>query len=392
MLSFLQAQDIIKSHARSFGQEKVLLDDALGRVVAEEVSADRDYPPFNRAAMDGFAIRYADFERGIRTYRIVETIYAGDISKQNVASCECFKIMTGAAVPLSSDTIIRREDAEEKEGEVSFVVDEIKQHQNIARQGEDAKKGTALLCSSTKCTPSVMGLLASVGKYELLVKKLPSMAIVTTGNEVVSVDQPVSEVQIRNSNRVVLKALFKKWNIIPSYIDHINDDPKQITTALAKALEHDIVIVSGGVSAGDADYVPQVLDDLGVQKLFHKVAIRPGKPFWCGTLGSKMIFALPGNPLSTLATFTLFVQHYLNHCFGLQVEPISLPIQVSRQQRVKLDEFFPVQLAGYPSALQPVVFNGSGDIRLGLGAEAFAMHPSTKDELKVGDLVTAYLL
>ncbi len=369
-----------------------MLDKALGRVVAEEIYADRDYPPFNRAAMDGFAIQYTDFQKGIRTYKIVEAIYAGDTSSGSIVSGECFKIMTGAAVPLSADTIIRREDAEEKEGEVSFVVEEIRQHQNIAKRGEDAQAGTPLLSASTKCTPSVMGLLASVGKYELLVKKLPTVAIVTTGNEVVSVDEPVSEVQIRNSNRVVVTALFKKWSIVPSYVDHIHDDPKQIATALAKALEHDITIVSGGVSAGDADYVPQVLEHLGVQKLFHKVAIRPGKPFWCGKFGDKMIFALPGNPLSTLATFTLFVNHYLHHCFGLSVEPVQLPIQVGRQQRVKLDEFFPVQIAGHPSSLHPVVFNGSGDIRLGLGAEAFALHPSTKDELKAGELVTAYLL
>lgn len=391
MLFFSEAQNIIRSFAHSFGKEKILLDDALGRTLAEDVYADRDYPPFNRAAMDGFAIQSADFENGLRSYTIIDTIYAGDVNKGKINVGECFKVMTGAAVPPGADAIIRREDAVEKEGQVSFLLDEVKGFQNIAKKGEDAKKGLVVISKSTKCTPSVIGVLASLGKYEVLVEKLPSVALITTGNEVVAIYQPVTEVQIRNSNGAVLKALLKKWQIIPAYADHLADDMDQLVIALSKALECDIVIVSGGVSAGDADYVPGVLQKLGVEKLFHKVAIRPGKPFWCGHKAHKMIFALPGNPVSTLATFTLFVQHYLENCIGSATTPLRLPLKISRRQRVKLDEFFPVKIEEGP-ILVPVVINGSGDIRMAYEAQALALHPSSENELSAGDMITAYLL
>jgi molybdopterin molybdotransferase len=160
---------------------------------------------------------------------------------------------------------------------------------------------------------------------------------------------------------------------------------------LEKALQHDIVIINGGVSAGDADYVPSVLKQLSVEQLFHKVAIRPGKPFWCGHKEKTMVFALPGNPLSCLVTFTLFIRHYLESCFGLSSSLLSLPIAEERKQRVKLDEFFPVQIKGEPSQFHSILFNGSGDIRLGFEANAFAIHPSDKTELKKDDIVNSYL-
>ena len=167
--------------------------------------------------------------------------------------------------------------------------------------------------------------------------------------------------------------------------------PKKFFSVLEKALHFDIVIINGGVSAGDADYVPSVLKQLEVRQLFHKVAIRPGKPFWCGHKEKTMVFALPGNPLSCLVTFTLFIRHYLENCFGLVSSLFSLPIAEGRKQRVKLDEFFPVQIKGNPSQFHPILFNGSGDIRLGFEANAFAVHPSDKTELRKGEIISSYL-
>lgn len=392
MLSFSEAQRLIEAFAHSFGQEKINLEDAAGRVLAEDVRADRDYPPFNRSAMDGYAIKWEDFANGMRKYRVVDTIYVGAATAKAITSGECYKIMTGAAVPPGADAVIRREDADEKETVVSFAVNEVKAFQNIAKKGEDAQGGSIVVKKSAKCTVPVMGILASLGKQEVLVEKLPSVAIVTTGNEVVAVNEPVTDVQIRNSNRTVIKTLLKKWNIIPGYVEHVGDDPMQLRAALAQALQADIIIVSGGVSAGDADYVPEVLQHLGVEKLFHKVAIRPGKPFWCGRIGEKMIFALPGNPLSTLATFTLFIQHYIDRCFNLSTFMLHLPLLEGRKQKVKLDEFFPVKIIDQPSGLVPVAINGSGDIRLGFEAQAFALHPSTSSELVKGDVLSVYPL
>lgn len=392
MLTYTEAEKIISSLAHSFGQEKVLLDDALGRVVAEAVYADRDYPPFNRAAMDGYAIRREDFLKGVKIYRIIETVFAGTASDKLLAAGECFKIMTGASVPLSADCIVRKEDAGEKNGVVSFSITEIKSFQNIAQKGEDIKQDIVVFNQPVNCTPSVIGVLASLGKHEVMVEKLPSIAIITTGNEVVPVGSMVTDVQIRNSNAHVLKALLKKRKLQPAYIRHVADDEKELESILSAALRYDLIIICGGVSAGDADYVPAVLSKLSVQKLFHKVAIRPGKPFWCGHKNKTVVFALPGNPLSCLVTFTVFIDSFLQACFRLPSEHISLPLQSERKQKAKLDEFFPVKIMGAPSALVPVAYNGSGDIRLGFEAQALALHPIDIPLLKTGEPVRAYLL
>ena len=391
MLSYIEAQHIIKSFAHSFGTEKVLLDDALGRVIAEDVFADRDYPPFNRSAMDGYAIRAEDLQKGINKFEIVDAIYAGGTTEKDLSSAQCYKIMTGAAVPLSANAVIRKEDAEQNEDAVSFLINEIKPFQNIARRGEDVKEGDLVLNKSGKCNAAVIGLLASVGKHNPLVESLPTVAIITTGNEVIQLGKEVSEVQIRNSNLYVLRALLETWNIKPSYHHHAADNPKKIFSVLEKASQFDILIINGGVSAGDADYVPSVLQQLEVKQLFHKVSIRPGKPFWCGHKEKTMVFALPGNPLSCLVTFTVFIRHYLENCFGLPSSLLSLPIADERKQRVKLDEFFPVQIKGNPSQFYSIPFNGSGDIRLGFEANAFAIHPADKVELKKGEIISSYL-
>lgn len=392
MLSYTEAQNIIKSHSRSFGTEPVSIDEALGRVIAEDIFADRDYPPFNRSAMDGYAFRIEDIENGVKEFQILDVIFAGGSTEKILSARECYKIMTGAAVPLSANVVVRREDVIEDGTAVSISVDNVKPFQNIARRGEDLKKGELVLKKGVRCTAAVIGLLASVGKGEVLVEALPTIAIITTGNEVVDVGEQVNDVQIRNSNFYLLKALLKSWHIKASYYQHVQDDKNQISLALEKALTYDIVIINGGVSAGDADYIPAVLQELAVKQLFHKVAIRPGKPLWCGNRGNTMVFALPGNPLSCLVTYTLFIRHFLENCFGLTPSTLSLPIGVDRNQKVKLDEFFPVEIKNQPAQFYPVAFNGSGDIRLGLGAQAFALHACDKEVLKEGEVVTSFLI
>lgn len=347
MLLFTEAQRIANQFARSFGTEEVQLEDALGRVLAEDIYADRDYPPFNRSAMDGFAVRNEDILSGIEKFSIVDTIYAGKTTGTSLAKGQCFKIMTGASVPLSANAVIRVEDSVLVGNEVSFNISETRPFQNIAQRGQDAVAHSMLAGKSFQVSPSLIGLMATVGKEKVLVERLPSVAIITTGDEVVSPGNAVSNVEIRNSNLPVLKALFKKWNILPNDSIHVPDNVDEILQAINQALEHDIVVISGGVSAGDADFVPEVLQQSGVTQLFHKVAIRPGKPFWCGMKGENgMVFALPGNPFSCLVTFTIFIQPYLKACFGLKDEQLFIPIKAERVQKVELDEFFPVRIIG----------------------------------------------
>ncbi len=394
MTPFREAQEIINSFARSFGVERIGIDKALSRILAEEVNADRDYPPFNRSAMDGIAIDKADFDTGLRKFFIAETIYAGQVSEIALSPGQCYKIMTGSAVPLSANVVIRIEDIEQSGMEAIIHAENCAPFQNIARKGHDLKFCQQVLKPGIKCTPVVVSLLASLGKVDVLVEKIPKVAIITTGNEVVPIDEVVLPVQIRNSNTHLLKALLLQKGIAPIFVEHVKDDKEQLYNAFKIGLEADILIINGGVSAGDADFVPQVLESLQVEKLFHKVAIRPGKPFWCGRMPSgRMVFALPGNPYSCMATYKLFIEPYITVCQGAKLpEMQSYPLQLPRVKKVSLDEFFPVKISGNPAHAEQLEINGSGDIRLGLEANALALHPRYVGLLESGQYVECLIL
>jgi molybdopterin molybdotransferase len=394
MLTYLEAQKIIASLSRSFGIEQVNLDDTDGRVLAENAYADRDYPPFNRAAMDGYAINLSDWERGTRTYKIQQVIYAGENGNKDLTPGCCYQIMTGAPVPLSANVVIRREDATQDGQTVTFNIESIRAFQSIARQGEDAKKGDLMVGAGQRCTPATISMLASISKGFVSVEKLPRVALITTGNEVVDINSVMLPNQIRNSNQYLIKSLLKKWLIKPAVCAHVLDIEDDLMAAIRGVLDHDIIITCGGVSAGDADYLPSVFEQLGITKLFHKVAIRPGKPIWCGQMpNGGLAFGLPGNPFSGMVGFKLFVESYLYASFKLD-KPITytLPFNGSRTNKSGLDEIFPVKLSGEPLTLRPLSLNGSGDIRLGLGADALAIHPGQQHLLSEGAHVEAYLL
>jgi molybdopterin molybdotransferase len=406
MLNYLQAQAILRTNARSFGKETIGLEDAFNRVLAETILADRDYPPFNRSTVDGYAIRHNDFERGIRCFRIVETLFAGSEATAAIHPGECFKIMTGAAVPTGADAVIKREDTDEAgppgddnhgasaAGGITIQAVACRPFQHIARKGEDLRSGDAAISSACICGAAAIGLLASLGKKEIIVERLPRVALFTTGNEVLPVEANVSPVQIRNSNRWIIQSLLRPWGIVPGICEHVPDDRVQLVHAVEKGLKDpaDLVILSGGVSAGDADYVPGVLEELGVKKIFYQLSIRPGKPIWCGVLpGGGLAFGLPGNPYSCMVTFQLFVDYYLRVSFGLPAPPtMRLPLQTGRTKKTSLDEFFPVMLNGEQGSLSTVPINTSGDIRLGLQANALALHPAETPDMIPGQPTLCY--
>jgi molybdopterin molybdotransferase len=404
MIDYQSAQRIVLAQAHSFGLEALPLEQANGRVLGEGVRADRDYPPFNRAMVDGFAVRASDLEAGIRRFEVVATIFAGDdfqgavllsdTLQEGIRSGKCYKIMTGAAVPDDADLVIRREDVEEMEVAMQIRADVggWKPGQAIARRGEDLRSGEIVIGQPCHCEPAIMGLLASLGRTVVTVQRLPGVALLTTGNEVVAANAPVNSVQIRNSNRWMLEAALKKMGIGIATHGHVQDDRDLLKKELKQILAHDILILSGGVSAGDADYVPEVLTGLGVQPLFHKIAIRPGKPVWCGrTASGGMIFALPGNPFSCLVNFVLLIRPYIEACWGLlPAEPLGLPLEIPRAKKTSLDEFFPVRVHGSPARLTPVAINGSGDIRMGMLANGLALHPAAAGDLPEGAELLCY--
>lgn len=378
MITYKEAQRQILSFAKPFQNEIIPLEDAYGRILAEPLIADRDYPPFNRATMDGYAINCKNFNDGIREYNIASIIYAGQENTAPLLPGECYKIMTGAAVPPEADAVIKKEDTTQTQEKIIINIDACNPFQHIAKKGEDINCGAVIIEKNIFCTATVISLLAALGRHTINVKQLPNVSVYTTGNEVVPVDiAKISTVQIRNSNQYLIKALLKEWGIRPQICEHVQDDREALTKAFTKALSTDIIIVNGGISAGDADYVAEVLTGIGVKMLFHKVAIRPGKPFWCGVMpNGGLAFALPGNPFSCLVTFNLFIKPYLSACFGLaQKSFVKLPLLESRAQKTSLDDFFPVQFQEDPIGLKPLLFNTSGDIKAPLFADGIALHP-----------------
>ena len=389
MISLQEARQLVLEQAGSFGKEIILLEDALGRTLNEPLIADRDYPPFNRATMDGIAINSAGWQEGIRSFALAETVFAGQASTKPIANGECYKIMTGAAVPLSADTVIRKEDIEPEENRLTVTVSSITAGQNIAVKGSDIKAGTSIVDSAKRIKAGTITTLASLGYAEVKVASLPSIAIITTGDEIVPVDAPINEVQIRNSNAFLLKALLQQWQIRSSVCKHLKDDAAVLLASVKQLRNQDIIILSGAVSAGDADFVPEVLINAGAKQIFHKVAIRPGKPIWFGKFeNGPVVFALPGNPFSTFVTFKLFIEPFLRQCFGLATsENLHLPFSGNRHKKTNLDEFFPVSFSGNPTVAKAVPFNTSGDITAVMEADGLAMQAVEQTEIKDGDVV-----
>lgn len=388
MISVQEAQTLILQAATVLSTETVELEVALGRVLAEEVLADRDYPPFNRAAMDGYAFRVAEFDPQ-KAFIMVGTLLAGQTWEAPIPKGHCLKIMTGAPTPPELDALIQVEQAEVlSDGKtVSFPAATPKRWQNIAQKGEDCRENDSLFNQAMVLGPTEIATLAVLGKKTVTVTRAPKVAIFSTGDELIPVGQPVSPFQIRDSNAYALLAFFQQLRIPVARREIVKDQPEALHKALAEVMGYDIVILSGGVSMGDADHVPKVLLELGVQKIFHKVKLKPGKPFWFGKSDKgAAVFALPGNPLSCQVCFKLFIEPYVRQISGLGVRfPPTTPLQSFRAKKVKLDEYFPVRLEN--GHIVPLSFNGSGDISSTIGSTGIALHPAESGDLEDGTLV-----
>ena len=393
MVTVKEAQFLIGQQARSFGMEIISIQEAQGRTLAENIFSDRDYPPFYRAAMDGYAFRAEDFlQKGFRQYHIKEEIYAGAVVTKKLDEGECYKIMTGAATPMDADTIVKIEDTEQKEKVVFFTIDKIEKGQNIARKGEDKKEGDLVFKNNTLLGTIEIAALAVLGKSTVQVYKLPKIVVISTGNELTPIGEKVLSHQIRESNSYSLEGFLRKYNIHIAEKIIVADDKNKLTAIISQYINADILVLSGGVSMGDADFVPEVLNAIGVKKIFHKVAIKPGKPLWFGKSNQGVVFALPGNPMSVQVAYKVFLEPFLRTCFGLpETLSLKLPIASDRIKKVKFDEYFPCMIEGEElSALKPVLINGSGDVTSSLYSHGLALHEENKKELKKGDIVQFY--
>ncbi|UOE51530.1 molybdopterin molybdotransferase MoeA [Mucilaginibacter sp. SMC90] len=391
MTTVEEAEKLVLAQTRDYGTQSLPFEQALGYVLAEDLKADRDLPPFNRVTMDGIAIKYAAVENDIRSFRIKATQAAGDEPVEIDETDECIEIMTGAVLPASVDTVVRYEDVAINAGLASLLTSEIKKGQNLHLRGVDKKQNEVIATSGQLVGPAIISVAASVGKTHLLVKKMPRVVIVSSGDELVDVHEMPLPYQIRKSNSYTVKAVLKLHHIDADIL-HIPDEPVITREQINHCLQnYDVLLLSGGISMGKFDYIPKALEELRVEKLFHKVAQRPGKPFWFGRHGNgALVFAFPGNPVATFMCLHRYFLTWLNTTLGLPAKAATYAVlgkdftfQPALQYylQVKLQSNEQGQLIA-----MPVEGNGSGDFANLADTEAFLELPLEKNNFKAGEV------
>ena len=390
MVTVEEAEKIVQSQIKDFGTESISFENALGLVLAEDLTADRDLPPYNRVSMDGIAINYRAFENGTKSFKIIATQAAGDTPIHITKPDDCIEIMTGAAVPVSTDTIIRYEDIDINDSIATIIIEDVRKGQNVHIKGTDKKQHDIVARANQLIDPSLISMAVSVGKTTFLVKKLPKVVIITTGDELVAPNKAPSPYQIRRSNNYTIKTVLQQFCIDADLL-HIPDDHAHTKQTITDCLDkYDVIILSGGVSAGKFDFVPQVLNELGVEKLFHQVQQRPGKPFWFGTHAKgNIVFAFPGNPVSTFMCLHRYLLPWLQSSLGLNTQKIYAALTADIFFKPALQYFLQVKLhineQGQLLAT-PIEGHGSGDYANLVDSNAFMELPVGKLNFNKGEV------
>jgi molybdopterin molybdotransferase len=368
----------------------VLVLESAGRVLAEDVSADRDYPPFDRSARDGFAIRAADVPAELL---VTGEVRAGSASQNEVTAGTAIEIMTGAPLPRGADAVVMIEHVDRRENRIA-VSRSIDAGENFTPQGTEAKRFDVLLSAGQRIGFAETGLLAMVGRERISVLRQPRVAIVPTGDEIVDVGEDPLPHQIRNSNAWSLAVQVRRAGGIPNLLQIARDSYEATRASIEEGLKSDLLLLSGGVSAGKYDIVEQVLADLGATFFFTRVKIQPGQPLVFGAVGAKFFFGLPGNPASTMVTFELFARAAVERLSGI-AEPLLplLKAALARDFRHKpgLTRFLPARLYKDGALIEPLGWQGSGDIPAVARANAFLVADAERESWKEGDDIRVLL-
>ena len=394
MITVEEALYIIRQHTKDFGTSKVPLETAIGRVLKEDLFTDRPLPPYDRVTMDGIAIHYAAFEEGQRNFGVEGIAPAGAPQMTLKDDRKCLEVMTGSILPKNVDTVIRYEDLKMEGHTAILEVDFLKRGQNIHRKGEDRAKNSLVVSKNTLISPAEVGLAATVGKAHLEVARLPKTMIISTGDELVPIEQKPLPHQIRKSNVHRLRATLAQYGIAAD-THHLDDDFEQIKKDLAQIIDqYEVLLLSGGVSKGKFDFLPAAFEALGVQRLFYKIKQRPGKPFWFGKAkNDTLIFALPGNPVSSFLCTQYYFLAWLKRSLNLpETTPPYGILTEGHAFKPDLVYFLQVKISYNEKGqilAKPISGHGSGDLANLVDAGAFLSLPRGQDLFKKG---TAYPL
>ena len=393
MISVNEANQIILSTLFSPLPVSVAFDDAHGKILNEDIFADRSFPPFDRVMMDGIAINHSAYAQGKRTFTIEDLQAAGQIKKTLNNQDSCLEIMTGAVLTENCDTVIRYEDVVIENGAATIQVETIKLGDHIHREGTDRTQGTLILEKGRRISSAEIGLFATVGMASVQVLSEPKVLIVSTGDELVEVSAAPLPHQIRKSNVHALKAMCSELGLQADLL-HVTDQQTEIKTELtARLSQYDAILLSGGVSMGKLDFVPGVLNEMGIEKLFHKVKQRPGKPFWFGQGKGVTVFAFPGNPVSTYMCGWRYFVPWLNASLGQEIRKSYAVLTQPFSFKPQLTYFLQVQTNksanGNIEAI-PIPGQGSGDLANLVETDAFMELPSERDTFEKGEVFPIY--
>jgi molybdopterin molybdotransferase len=387
MIPFEKAYEIVMNPEYNTGTETISFTDSLSRVLAGPVTSDMDLPSFNKASVDGFAIRKSDIGNDLE---IIETIPAGQDPEKKIEENQCSRIMTGAPVPQSSDCVIMVEDTEMlPSGKVRFKGNFTKE--NIAFRAEDVKKGDVVLEAGRIIRPQDIAVMASVGHTSVSVSRMPRIGVISSGSELVEPHEKPGRSQIRNTNSFQLMAQITRAGGLGKYYGIAKDDEEITFSVVEKAIaENDLILITGGVSMGDFDFVPSVLERAGVKIHFSRVAVQPGKPTIFGIHNKAIVFGLPGNPVSCFMMFELLARPLICKMMGHQWKPLEIRLPM----REKFSRKFAERMALIPVVITedelvlPVEFHGSAHISALPDADGIVALPIGSKTIEKGEIVS----
>ena len=387
MLDVAAARAIVLQHAKPLPPRPEWLGpDVLGEVLAEDVAADIDSPPFDKSMMDGYAVRAADCGSPLK---LVGEVQAGAVSNVPVGAGEAVRIFTGAPIPTGADAVVKQEDTKVEGGTVQILTP-VKPGVNIFRRGSEMRVGEVVVPAGTILTPVAFGLLAAAGRDRAILKRTPQpkVAIIATGNELVEATTVPTAGQIRNTNTPMLEGLVARAGGWGCNFHMHGDERKALEAILSDAIYEDLTVISGGVSVGKYDLVPDVLKSLGVEIHFHTVRMKPGKPLLFGTKDGKLVFGLPGNPVSAAVGFELFVRPAIDiMCGRTDPGPKELRLPLSEPLTAKHDRptYHPAVVGS--DSVRPLPWQGSADLRALLPANGYVVLPPGEVRYAAGDVV-----